>query len=88
MTRAAAREAAGREGVEPKPDDPAVVPPAAGPENSYRGWSIAIFAGLAVLLIAAVVGLVVLINSAPLPFAAAGDAVIAVGALNSLGSVR
>ena len=53
------------------------VSPAAGgtDENSYRGWTFAIFAGLAVLLIGAIVLIALLVNNAPLPFASGSEAV-------------
>lgn len=52
------------------------VSPAAGGtgENSYRGWTIAIFLALAILLIGAVVLIAFLIGNAPLPFVSGADA--------------
>lgn len=66
LTRAALREAAVADAHRPS-----VAPPAAPTDTGYRAWTIAIFVVLAVLLVGAIVLLVVLINTAPLPFLAA-----------------
>lgn len=52
--------------------NPYLEPGTAAP-NSYRGWTVGIFTGLAVLLIGAIVALVYLFNNAPWEFAAAGE---------------
>lgn len=56
----------------PIPRDPAVVPPPSGATpGSYRGWTIAIFGILVLLLIAAVVTVSVLLGTGANPFPAA-----------------
>lgn len=62
----------------PIPRDPAVVPPPSGATTGgYRGWTIAIFAILLLLLIGAIVTVIVLATSGPSLFAA--PAVAAMG---------
>ncbi|UNK71035.1 hypothetical protein [Microbacterium sp. H1-D42] len=60
----------------PIPRDPAVVPPVSGATmGGYRGWTIAIFLILIVLLIAAVATVIVLATSGANPFPTAAAAV-------------
>ncbi|GAB3633120.1 hypothetical protein GCM10027421_24730 [Microbacterium shaanxiense] len=55
-----------------------VSPAAGGTEgNSYRGWTVAIFAGLAVLLIGAIVLMAYLVNNAPLALPSSDETTVA-----------
>jgi hypothetical protein len=80
----AATRATMRRAAEADAERPPVAPADSATDNSYRGWTFAIFFGLAVLLIAAVVGIFYLVNTAPLPFLSSGvagiDSVLALGA--------
>lgn len=82
----AATRATMRRAAEADAQRPAVAPADSSVDNSYRGWTIAIFLGLAVLLIVAVVGLIFLINTAPLPFASSESA--GLSAILTLGLYR